>query len=263
MKTKNHFTLMTIVVIAIVSLCATSIPIIKKDFVKFKEKLFASRCEVTNKEYRDFLQDLKSTNQNDKYIKCLYDSTKWVNKFSLSDNEPMENNYHSHIAYDNYPIVNITLDAAKLYCEWLTNKFNSDSKKEYKKVLFRLPAETEWKMLAAPLPGHNLPWYGNFPYVDAEGKTILTNIKIKDNITDKSNYVFDGGFHTLVAGHYKPNNLGLYDVIGNVSEMTQDGAQKGGSWDNYLEECTIDKTQKYDLPDPRVGFRIIMEVIEE
>ena len=55
----------------------------------------------------------------------------------------------------------------------------------------------------------------------------------------------------------------IYDVIGNVSEMTSDGKQKGGSWDNYPEECTVDKTQSYTLPDPRVGFRVIMEIIEK
>ncbi len=65
------------------------------------------------------------------------------------------------------------------------------------------------------------------------------------------------------SGHYKANNLGIFDIIGNVSEITQSGLQKGGSWDNYLEECTIDKTQNYELPDPRIGFRVVMEVIEE
>ena len=33
---------------------------------------------------------------------------------------------------------------------------------------------------------------------------------------------------------------------------------KGGSWEN-----TIDKTQFFTLPDPRVGFRVNMEMVEE
>lgn len=235
----------------------------EKDFVKFDKNLFASRYEVTNLKYREFLQDLKRTNQTEKYAKCRYDSTQWINIFSSSHCNPMVSSYHCHPAYDHFPVVNITTEGAQSYCEWLTTSYNRDSKRTYKKVLFRLPTETEWKKLSGPLPGHNLPWYGNFPYVDEHAKTFLANIKIKDMITGNPDYCADGGMMTLIVGHYKPNNLGIYDVIGNVSEMTADGRLKGGSWDNYLDECTIDKTQTYTLPDPRVGFRVIMEVVEE
>jgi hypothetical protein len=38
---------------------------------------------------------------------------------------------------------------------------------------------------------------------------------------------------------------------------------KGGSWDNFIDECTVEKSQTYDGPDPRIGFRIFMEVVEE
>jgi formylglycine-generating enzyme required for sulfatase activity len=262
MKTKKLLAITTIGVIAFTILSSFNIPNIKKNYVKFEDTLYACRYEVTNIEYREFLTDLKATNQNDNYLKCMYDSTQWTKKWPWSFNEPMANYYHWHAAYNNYPIVNITLDAAKSYCEWLTDKYNKSTKKSFKKVLFRLPTVSEWEDLAAPLSGHNLPWYGNFPYTDAEGKIALANIKVK-TIHGYNNYIFDDGFHTLTVGHYKPNNIGIYDVIGNVAEMTKNDTIKGGSWDNYLKECLIDTIQKYTLPDPRVGFRVIMEVIEK
>jgi len=256
------------VLIILSAVCVTAIilsamkPITaEKDFVQFDKNLFASRYEVTNIKYREFLQDLKSANQTEKYATCRYDSTQWTKKFPSPNSKPML--YHSHPAYDHFPVVNITTEGAQSYCEWLTNRYNKDSKRTYKKVLFRLPTETEWKRLSGPLPGHNLPWYGNFPYADEHGKTFLANLKVKDQVTGNTDYIADGGMMTLIVGHYKPNNLGIYDVIGNVCEMTADGRLKGGSWDNYLDECTIDKTQTYSLPDPRVGFRVIMEVVEE
>ncbi|MDP4266583.1 MAG: SUMF1/EgtB/PvdO family nonheme iron enzyme [Bacteroidota bacterium] len=261
MKVKRLLMRLAVLSILYIGLSSSGLPDINKDYVKFGSKLYASKHELRNFEYREFLNDLKLTKQNDKFSKCLYDSTQWLVKFKNSYNEPMTNMYHWHLAYDNYPVVNVTKEAADLYCEWLTTKYNNQTKKKFKKVVFRLPTEIEWKKLSSPLLGHNLPWYGNYLYEN--DKTPLANIKVMDYVSGKTDYVSDGGFHTIVTGHYKANKLGIFDVIGNVAEMTQNGIIKGGSWDNFLDECTIDKSQKFDLPDPRVGFRVIMEVIEE
>ncbi|MEI7661936.1 MAG: SUMF1/EgtB/PvdO family nonheme iron enzyme [Bacteroidota bacterium] len=225
----------------------------------FGDNLYAARCEVTNQEYREFLTDLISTNQAEEYLKCRYDSTQWIRKFPIYNNETHPGNYHSHPAYNKYPIVNISMEGASCYCKWLTDKYNSDAKRKYRKILFRLPTESEWEKLACPFPGYKLPW----PAADKNGKSFRANIKIKDALTGKDNYMIDGGLTTIMVGHYKPNRMGIYDVIGNVSEMTSDGRQKGGSWDNYIDECNTDKTQSYTLPDPRVGFRVIMEIKEK
>lgn len=262
---KNRLWLFVLPVIALTMISLQKSSDVKKEFaeyVKLNDTLWASRFEVTNWEYREFLSSLKIKGDNDLYAACLYDSTQWDKKFPNAYNEPMKDHYHFHPAYDRYPVVNISLKAAEAYCSWLTLQYSTQPKRDHKKVIFRLPTEQEWILLSSPLPGHNLPWYGNFPYVDPEGKTMLTNIKVKCSVSGYNDYIFDGGFHTLMVGHYKPNNLGLYDVVGNVSEMTRDGILKGGSWDNYLHECTIDKSQLYTLPDPRVGFRVIMEVEE-
>ena len=40
--------------------------------------------------------------------------------------EPMTTHYHSHPAYDQYPVVNITPAAATAYCEWLTDKIGKE-----------------------------------------------------------------------------------------------------------------------------------------
>jgi len=254
----NKFYLLSILVISL-TLLSFSSKEIEKRFVQLDKSLYASKYELTNKEYRDFLTDLKLTKQTEKYQKCLYDSTKWkVGKESFF--EPYEKMYHWHPAYNDYPVVNITKEAAEIYCEWLTKKYNNSKEKTYKNVIFRLPTDLEWKRLAKPLSDNVFPWYGTFPY-DYNG-IYLTNIKSKHNESGGTVLTDDGGLTTVVVGTYKPNSIGIYDVIGNVAELTKDNSILGGSWDNLIDECGIDKKQTFDLPDPRVGFRIVMEIIE-
>lgn len=269
MKTQCRLTKFALPLIFLISIGASKKPNIKRDFVRFedvrvstdKNVLYFSKYEVTNREYNAFLLDIKTKNQSE-YEACLFDSSQWKNKFpNMVFPESFGSMYHRHPNYGDYPVVNISLKAAKKYCEWLTACYNNDSKKQFSKVKFRLPSESEWKMIADPLPGHNLPWPGNFPYTD-DRKSFLANIKFKDTTGGYAKYIADKGLITINKGQYNPNNLGIFDVIGNVSEMTDEGNLKGGSWDNFLEESTVEKSQAYTLPDPRVGFRVIMEVIE-
>jgi formylglycine-generating enzyme required for sulfatase activity len=230
-------------------------------FIQFEANLFSAPYEVTNKEYRQFLAEIKTVNPA-LYSRCIYDSTLWSRPNSISYGEPMTGNYHSHPAYDNHPMVNISMEAANAYCSWLTESYHLNPNRKHSKVVFRLPHETEWQKLAAPLPGHNLPWYGHFPYQNDKSFSFLTNIKLKDFSTGLDDYISDGSLFTTSIGAYKPNNLGIYDVIGNVAEMTSEGKIKGGSWDCYLDECTVEIIQNYSLPNPRVGFRVVMEVLD-
>lgn len=226
-------------------------------------KIYAEETETTNKDYRLFLRDLKKNGKDSLYAACIYDSIKWTTQFPFAYMKPLAENYHWHPAYDNYPIVNISHKAAKEYCKWLTVEYNKLKKKEFTKVLFRLPTEKEWVIACAPLVNNNYPWYGKEAY--NQDYEFLANVKFVDyRIPKGANYIEDGGLACLIVAHYKPNRKNIYDMIGNVSEMVStDGIQKGGSWDNYIEECGVDKSQEYQDIDPRVGFRVFMEVIEE
>lgn len=119
--------------------------------------------------------------------------------------------------------------------------------------------------MASVLPGHNLPWYGHFAYEANEGKCYYrANVKFENQWSKESNYEYglDGAMTTSEIGVYKANKIGLFDIIGNVAEITASGVIKGGSWDNTIDECVVNKVQDFKLPDPRVGFRVVM-VIEE
>lgn len=235
------------------------------NFVPFAENLYIAKFEVTNGDYRQFIDQTKNSLAVEQLAALLPDSTQWVEKFKSGFNEPMTKVYHWHPAFDDYPVVNITKEGMLGYCKWLADQYNAHKKRQFKKVAFRLPTNEEWMMISTPLPGHNLPWYGAYPYtMDKANKVQMrANLKIKDSKTGEFNYMTDGAMYTSQVGVYEANGLGIYDVIGNVAEFTGDGHIKGGSWANTLAESTIEKEQNFNLPDPRVGFRLVMVVVEK
>ncbi len=261
----NRITIVALCLVALLAFNASK-PLYKfpdKNYKEVSHRFYASAYEVTNQEFRSYLTDLKINNKTEDYKKNYPDTTQWMKKFPNSFNEPWVEQYFSHPGFDNYPVVNITKEAADGYCKWLTEKYNSQVDKQYKKVTFRLPTEQEWNRMASVLPGHNLPWYGGFAY-EATADKYCANVKFKNqwSETNKFDYLPDGALTTNQVGAYEANKIGLYDMIGNVAEITGNGSIKGGSWDNTIDECVVNKTQDFLLPDPRVGFRVVM-IIEE
>jgi len=79
---------------------------------------------------------------------------------------------------------------------------------------FRLPTEHEWEYAARG--GHEsapYPW-GGYYLRNAKG-CLLANFK-----PGRGNYPEDGGLYTVKADAYFPNDFGLFNMAGNVSEWT-------------------------------------------
>jgi formylglycine-generating enzyme required for sulfatase activity len=220
----------------------------KSKMVKISERIYVCETEVSNKEYREFLNALLAANATDKYAKCLYDSARW--KDALTFSTPLTEYYHRHVAYNDYPVVNITQQAMEYYCEWLGEKYARTAGKKFKRVVFRLPNDGEYKMMIIPfsMQEHS---------VKKDGQKISpANVKddqmVKNGETELTAPVYA----------YKPNKLGLYNIIGNVSEVSKEGHITGGNFTIPMAECAGGQYQTYSLPDARVGFRYVMEVIE-
>ena len=65
-------------------------------------------------------------------IQVYPDTTTWIRDFAYSYNEPMHNDYFWHDAYSDYPVVGVTWDQAKVFCQWRTL---------YKNAYQKLPKE--------------------------------------------------------------------------------------------------------------------------
>jgi formylglycine-generating enzyme required for sulfatase activity len=262
---KKSLTLVLLLSLCLLSNAQKGKPVINEDnYVKFANNLYVSAFEVTNNEYKEFLQGVYPTLKPEEYNVLKPDSTLWTKGFAYAYNAPFERDYHVHPAYGKHPVVNISKVAMEKYCEWLAGKYSSLKDKKFKKVKFRLPTEAEWLVFASPLPGIPLPWNNAVPYyLDAKGKVVpLANLVIFDYSKNKIDTNFDGAAFIAEVGHFKPNNIGLFDIIGNAAEQTSDDKIKGAGWANTQEESYVNKSQNYKAPSPYVGFRVVMEVLE-
>lgn len=236
-----------------VLLCAVSCSItpLKKigfqtEFIDLNEDhIRISKTEVTNKEYRKFLD----AQDNFKYI---YDSTRWESLIEHGDGLPMKRNYHWHPAYDDYPVVNISYEAATAYCEWLTGLINAKNKNNL--VLVRLTHRNEFEIL---IDRRKHLIQGNYhDDYNCDFKMSLKHLNLSDN---KVCYPCDGG--TFMIDTKEHDQLGLNSIIGNVSEICSDGSSLGGNWDTFPEDVL--KPITYTYPDPRIGFRIVIEKLAD
>tara|TARA_B110000003_G_scaffold203566_1_gene202285 strand:+ start:592 stop:2097 length:1506 start_codon:yes stop_codon:yes gene_type:complete len=152
------------------------------------------------------------------------DTTAWIKDFSYSYNEPMHNDYFWHDAYTDYPVVGVSWEQANAFAHWRTmykNNYQKTLKKGSRVANFRLPSEAEWEYAArGGLQSATYPWGG--PYtMDSEG-CFLANFK-----PNRGDYAADDALYTVEAKSFWPNDYGLYNMAGNVSEWTRSSYDKG------------------------------------
>ncbi len=168
------------------------------------------------------------------------DTLAWIHDFSYSYNEPMTKMYFWHPTYDNYPVVGVNWLQARAFTVWRTQYLNSylRSQGHATAMDFRLPTEAEWEYAARG--GRELnpyPWGG--PYTRNQDGCFLANFKPM-----RGDYASDGGFQTVGVGSYPPNDYGLYDMAGNVSEWTRNAYDE--SFYIYGHDMNMDYHYEYD-----------------
>jgi len=208
------------------------------------------------------------------------DTTVWIRDFSYSYNEPMHNQYFYHTAYDEYPVVGVTWKQAKAFCNWRSKHYNDKrgSKKD-RASDWRLPTEAEWEYAArGGLESATFPWGG--PYAKNDRGCFLANFKPM-----RGDYAADQALYTVEAKSFDPNDYGLYNMAGNVSEWVgssydpasyeytssmnpnsndvenQRKVIRGGSWKDVAYFLQV-STRDYEYADSArsyIGFRTVQD----
>lgn len=217
------------------------------------------------------------------------DTLCWIRDFAYSYNEPMARKYYIHPAYGNYPVVGVNWKQATAFCEWRSRYMNAflESKNRLQECVYRLPTETQWEYAARG--GRNeapYPWGG--PYLRNKKGCLLANFK-----PGRGNYPEDGGFYTVRADAYWPNDFGLYCMSGNVAEWTSSlfyeaayalqhdmnsdirwnakdsdppkmkrKTIRGGSWKDvgYFLQTSTRAYEYQDTAKSYIGFRCVMDL---
>lgn len=230
-----------------------------KDRVVSLDSYWISAHEITNKEYNEFLADLKNKGKTKEYDICKIHNDKWITVLGEKYSTYTES-YSSDEAYSTYPVLNISHDAAKLYCEWLTENYDD------KTQLFRLPTKEEWMYAASGGSHSNYSWGGN-NLQNASGMFLCNFKRIGDeyihsdsenNVMIIPDYKKKDSYISITApvDFYWRNDYRLYNTCGNVAEMIDDKSiAMGGSWNSTGYDVQITSEFKYDSPNPFVGFR--------
>lgn len=211
------------------------------------------------------------------------DTTVWIKDFNYSYNEPMHNDYFWHSAFDDYPVVGVSWKQARAFTQWRT-KYHNDfrrAKGDANVPSYRLPTEGEWEYAArGGLEGASYPWGG--PYTLNDRGCFMANFKPL-----RGDYAADQALYTVEAKSYDPNDYGLYNMAGNVSEWVdssydpgsyeymstmnptvnnpQDRRKvvRGGSWKDvaYFLQVSSRDYEYMDSARSYIGFRTVQDYL--
>ena len=153
-------------------------------------------------------------NENPSHKVCL--TGFWIGRYEVTQAEyqTIMNTNPSGFYNKNHPVENISWDDAMEFASQLTRKNNNQTE-------FSLPTEAQWEYACRNM-GKNIifPWRTNS----------LSNLA---NCGNCNTSLYNDA--TTPVGTFQPNNIGLYDMGGNVSEWCLDVYDKN----TYLHHANL------------------------
>ncbi len=202
-----------------------------------KKSFAIARTEVTLGQYRAFMTETKYKSnvaywKGEPLVGCNYFDGKSYGY--VADHNWQNPGYPQR---EDDPVVCVSWSDANAYANWLTNKTGRT---------YRVPSTVEFEY--ASRAGSSSPWFwGTDPedaceYANVGDRAFAEKFPTRESFPCTDGYVF-----TTKVGRFKPNSFGLYDMVGNAWEWTNDCFQTdltsapvdGTSWiDNTEEACT-------------------------
>ncbi|MEM9887847.1 MAG: SUMF1/EgtB/PvdO family nonheme iron enzyme, partial [Bacteroidota bacterium] len=150
------------------------------------------KYEVTNEQFAAFLNEKGNQEEG---------GSTWVNLEGKFDDvvcgvEEVNGQFKAKAGMEKHPMIYVSWYGAKAYCEWLSEKTGRN---------YRLPTEAEWEYAARGGQRSR-----GFKYAGS------------DEVEEVAWYSSNSNSKTHPVGGKMPNELGLYDMSGNVYEWCSD-----------------------------------------
>lgn len=227
------------------------------------DDLYLSKYELTAGEFRSFVEKTGYRTEAERQDGCH--SWSGSKEKKRKDFSWRNTNFPQT---DRDPVICVSWNDAQEYIKWLNKITGKD---------YRLPTEAEWEYAARSRGKAYIYSWGN-----GGPSGNIADDKAKELIGKTGEHSYNDGYaFTSPAGSFKPNELGIFDMSGNVSEWTADWFDKdyyehspkdnptgpasgeckvirGASWNPLLPLFTITK-RLCSVPGARgswLGFRL-------
>lgn len=180
-----------------------------------------SRCEITVGQFKQFVQDAKYQTIAEKNGKGCFG---WDLEKKSWEQQPERNWKNPGFAQtDAHPVVCVSWDDAQAYVKWLSLRTGA---------VYRLPTEAEWEYVARA--GTKTARYyqdgKQCDYANGLGQEAKSIASSDWTLTECS----DAHVYTAPVASFGENHFGLFDLLGNVLEWTED------CWHENYQDAPVD-----------------------
>jgi hypothetical protein len=243
---------------------------------------------ITNLEYKTFLADLLVQNRKQDYEAAKVFSEKWI----TNGYNELVKDYFRDEKYNDFPVVNITIEGAKLFCKWQEEEikvYMKQNKLKFKPLRVRLPFDYEW-LYAARAGYVKIAFEENYNTIFdlSEGlvdesfvnrtKKITKQVKRKDSLYSLisiNHYgwsekdlieLFNKGlkyYNPFPGDTIHSERMRIYGKTAHVSEIIEEKRSAqiwliGASWKDKTDYLKLQNEFKTAGASPFVGFRPVV-----
>jgi len=244
------------------------------NMIRVSENFYADQTEITNFFYKEYLFWLKAVFgvYSQEILDAQPDASVWHNQQST---DLRHKKYFFSPEFDDYPVVGITLEQAKKYSAWRTDRVLEATLLENGIIELNLNKNSEnyftiEKLIKGEYPLNSklnsVLVYPRFtvPTIDEWEAFAGTNSEKEMGEINNPKKEFKS-CPMRAATNGSKNRYDLYHVYGNVAEIVdQKGMTKGGGWHQDLTNLDPNNNLKQNIPNCWTGFRNVcrLEVLK-